>query len=102
MICINNLFFVHREYESFAASPPALEDAFFIRYPKSDIFFGKPTAEKAVPKLLSEQVKDIKVAPAHTIVKENDWSKHTKPCQEVMHGIPPINTAGEHLFKYCF
>lgn len=80
-----------KEFEPFAASPPALEDAFFIRYPKNNIIFGKPTEDG--PTLLAEQVKDIKAAPAYNIVKEKDWSKHTKPCQDVMHGIPPINTA---------
>lgn len=80
-----------KEFDTFAASPPGLEDSFFIRYPKSDVLFGKPIAEE-VPKVLGEPIKDIH-APVYNIVKEKDWSKHTKPCQDVMHGIPPINTA---------
>lgn len=82
-----------KEFDTFATSPPALEDTFFIRYPKTDILFGRPSADKDVPKVLSEQIKDIKPTPAYNMVKEKDWSKHTKPCQDVMHGIPPINTA---------
>ncbi|XP_075975395.1 uncharacterized protein LOC142976070 isoform X2 [Anticarsia gemmatalis] len=81
------------EFDAFAGSPPALEDSFFIRYPKTDVLFGKPIIEKDVPKVFSEQIKDIKAAPAYNTIKEKDWSKHTKPCQDVMHGIPPINTA---------
>lgn len=82
-----------KEFDSFAASPPALEDSFFIRYPKTDVLFGKAVAEKEVPKALGEQMKDINATPVYNMVKEKDWSKHTKPCQDVMHGIPPINTA---------
>lgn len=74
-----------------------MEDSFFIRYPKTDVLFGK-TVDKDVPKVLTEQIKDIKPTPTYNIVKEKDWSKHTKPCQDVLHGIPPINTAGEISF----
>ncbi|XP_013149105.1 PREDICTED: uncharacterized protein LOC106111532 [Papilio polytes] len=80
-----------KEFEPFAASPPAPEDSFFyIRYPKTDVLFGKPKVGD-IPKLMNEQQKDQAVKAAYNTIKEQDWSKHTKPCQDVLHGIAPIN-----------
>lgn len=74
------------EFEPFAASPPGPEDSFFyIRYPKSDALFGNTQTEQAGPIL--------------TAVKDRDWSKHTKPCQEVMHGVSQINPASVNSVK---
>ncbi|XP_053604631.1 uncharacterized protein LOC128671849 isoform X2 [Plodia interpunctella] len=80
-----------REFEPFAASPP--EDIFYIRYPKTDILFGKPKIEQDFSKPLITESKEVTAAPSYNAVKERDWSKHTKPCQDVLHGIAPINTA---------
>ncbi|KPJ04288.1 PREDICTED: uncharacterized protein LOC106122142 isoform X1 [Papilio xuthus] len=80
-----------KEFEPFAASPPAPEDSFFyIRYPKTDVLFGKPKVGD-IPKLINEQQKDLAVKAAYSTIKEQDWSKHTKPCQDVLHGIAPIH-----------
>ncbi|XP_049872263.1 uncharacterized protein LOC126371099 isoform X2 [Pectinophora gossypiella] len=79
------------EFEPFAASPPAPEDNFFyIRYPKTEMLFGKKI-EQELPKLVTDPMKEVPSA-SHGF-KERDWSKHTKPCQDVLHGIAPINTA---------
>lgn len=86
------MFFVclNREFEPFASSPPAPEDSFFyIRYPKTDVLFGKNNPQ--------QDNKEVTGASVYNIVKEKDWSKHTKPCQEVLHGIAPINTAGKYF-----
>ncbi|CAG9787801.1 unnamed protein product [Diatraea saccharalis] len=83
-----------RDFEPFAASPPAPEDTFFyIRYPKTETIFGKTNVEQDLPKLVSEPPKEIRAASAFPNSKEKDWSKHTKSCQDVLHGIAPINTA---------
>ncbi|CAG9562756.1 unnamed protein product [Danaus chrysippus] len=82
-----------KEFEPFASSPPAPEDTFFyIRYPKSDVLFGKPKFNADIPKALNEP-KDF----AQYVIKDQDWSKHTKPCQEVLNGIAPINTAAKSV-----
>lgn len=82
-----------REFEPFASSPPAPEDSFFyIRYPKTDVLFGKNIPQQDTPKVYTDN-KEVTAASVYNIVKEKDWSKHTKPCQEVLHGIAPINTA---------
>ncbi|RVE43628.1 hypothetical protein evm_011712 [Chilo suppressalis] len=82
------------DFEPFAASPPAPEDTFFyIRYPKTETIFGKTKVEQDLPSLLSELPKEDKAASAFPNAKEKDWSKHTKSCQDVLHGIAPINTA---------
>lgn len=82
-----------KEFEPFAGSPPAPEDSFFyIRYPKTDVLFGQPKNIQDISKLTAE-TKEVTAATAYNIVKEKDWSKHTKPCQDVLHGIAPINTA---------
>lgn len=94
------LNFVLREFEPFAASPPAPEDSFFyIRYPKTDVLFGKPKVGD-IPKLMNEQQKDQAVKAAYNTIKEQDWSKHTKPCQDVLHGIAPINKPGNITIYY--
>uniref|UniRef100_A0A2A4JQU3 Uncharacterized protein n=1 Tax=Heliothis virescens TaxID=7102 RepID=A0A2A4JQU3_HELVI len=81
------------EFEPFAGSPPAPEDSFFyIRYPKTDVLFGKPRFDQEA-KGFAEQSNEVKAPSAYNIVKEKDWSKHTKPCQDVLHGIAPINTS---------
>lgn len=81
-----------RDFEPFAASPPAPEDSFFyLRYPKTEALFGK-TIEQKRPHIFAEE-KEVTAASVYNIVKEKDWSKHTKPCQDVLHGIAPINTA---------
>ncbi|XP_068633843.1 uncharacterized protein [Battus philenor] len=86
----NNLL---SEFEPFAASPPAPEDSFFyIRYPKTDVVFGKSKIIGDIPSLMGDQQKEIGAAAAYNTFKEKDWSKHTKPCQDVLHGIAPINT----------
>ncbi|KAM3964933.1 uncharacterized protein ACR2FA_000825 [Aphomia sociella] len=83
-----------KEFEPFASSPPAPEDSFFyIRYPKSELLFGKTKIEQDVSKVVSDKTKEVSAASAYNAVKEKDWSKHTKPCQDVLHGIAPINTA---------
>ncbi|XP_026733437.1 uncharacterized protein LOC113497876 isoform X1 [Trichoplusia ni] len=83
-----------KEYEPFASSPPAPEDSFFyIRYPKPEVLFGKPKFDAAGPKVFAEPSNEVKAPSAYNVVKEKDWSKHTKPCQDVLHGIAPINTA---------
>ncbi|XP_050563419.1 uncharacterized protein LOC126912932 [Spodoptera frugiperda] len=83
-----------KEFEPFAGSPPAPEDSFFyIRYPRTDVLFGKPRLNQDAPKVFAEPTNEVKAASAFNIVKEKDWSKHTKPCQDVLHGIAPINTA---------
>ncbi|CAH2241719.1 jg16288 [Pararge aegeria aegeria] len=75
------------EFEPFSSSPPAPEDSFFyIRYPKTDVLFGKP---KFAKDFQSEQQTEA----TYSVIKDKDWSKHTKPCQDVLHGIIPINTA---------
>ncbi|CAH2047093.1 unnamed protein product, partial [Iphiclides podalirius] len=82
-----------KEFEPFAASPPAPEDSFFyIRYPKSDVLFGKPKTVGEIPNLMTDQQKELAVKVAYNSIKEKDWSKHTKPCQDVLHGIAPSNT----------
>lgn len=87
--------FISREFEPFG-SPPAPEDSFFyIRYPKTEVLFGKPKFDQDVPKVFAEQFNEVKAPSAYNIVKEKDWSKHTKPCQDVLHGIAPINTSGK-------
>ncbi|XP_037875177.1 uncharacterized protein LOC101746356 isoform X1 [Bombyx mori] len=86
-----------KEFEPFAGSPPPPEDSFFyIRYPKSDILFGKPTNSQDA---LVNETKEVTAASAFNVVKEKDWSKHTKPCQDVLHGIAPINTAVNSVTK---
>ncbi|KAJ8723353.1 hypothetical protein PYW08_003265 [Mythimna loreyi] len=83
-----------KEFDQFAGSPPAPEDSFFyIRYPRTDVLFGKPRVEQEVPKVFAEPSNEVKAPSAYNIVKEKDWSKHTKPCQDVLHSIAPINTA---------
>ncbi|CAH4033811.1 uncharacterized protein LOC123713085 isoform X1 [Pieris brassicae] len=85
-----------KEFEPFSTSPPAPEDSFFyIRYPKTDALFGKPKLNGDLPKIIQEQQKDVSVS--FNNIKEKDWSKHTKPCQDVLHGIAPINTAANPL-----
>ncbi|XP_022115043.2 uncharacterized protein LOC110993199 isoform X1 [Pieris rapae] len=85
-----------KEFEPFSTSPPAPEDSFFyIRYPKTDALFGKPKLNDDLPKVIQEQQRDISVS--FNKIKEKDWSKHTKPCQDVLHGIAPINTAANPL-----
>ncbi|CAK1555343.1 unnamed protein product [Leptosia nina] len=77
-----------KEFEPFSSSPPAPEDSFFyIRYPKPDILFGTTKLENELPKVIQEKQKDV--TAAFNSIKERDWSKHTKPCQEVLHGIAP-------------
>ncbi|XP_026496400.2 uncharacterized protein LOC113400921 isoform X1 [Vanessa tameamea] len=81
-----------KEFAPFASSPPAPEDSFFyIRYPKTDALLGKPKFSNEIPKVMIEQHNEI--AATATYKQDKDWSKHTKPCQEVLHGIAPINTA---------
>ncbi|XP_063622130.1 pneumococcal serine-rich repeat protein-like isoform X2 [Cydia splendana] len=75
-----------RDFEPFAASPPGQDDAFFIRYPNTKAMFGA-NLERDVAKIVKEP----------TGLKEKDWSKHTKPCQDVLHGIAPINTAANPI-----
>lgn len=83
-----------KEFEPFATSPPAPEDSFFyIRYPKTDVLFGKPKFDKNLAKVLSDRPPELAAAATCNAIKEKDWSKHTKPCQDVLHGIAPINTA---------
>ncbi|XP_063534617.1 uncharacterized protein LOC134744649 isoform X2 [Cydia strobilella] len=74
------------DFEPFAASPPGQDDAFFIRYPNTKAMFGA-NLERDVAKIVKEP----------TGIKEKDWSKHTKPCQDVLHGIAPINTAANPI-----
>lgn len=57
--------------------------------------FGKPKFDAAGPKVFAEPSNEVKAPSAYNVVKEKDWSKHTKPCQDVLHGIAPINTAGK-------
>ncbi|XP_063381313.1 uncharacterized protein LOC134667853 isoform X2 [Cydia fagiglandana] len=80
---VNNYF---TDFEPFAASPPGQDDAFFIRYPNTKAMFGS-NLERDVAKIVKEP----------TGIKEKDWSKHTKPCQDVLHGIAPINTAANPI-----
>ncbi|XP_047990230.1 uncharacterized protein LOC125229437 isoform X2 [Leguminivora glycinivorella] len=80
---VNNYF---TDFEPFAASPPGQDDAFFIRYPNTKAMFGA-NLERDIAKIVKEP----------TGIKEKDWSKHTKPCQEVLHGIAPINTAANPI-----
>ncbi|KAL4713190.1 hypothetical protein ACJJTC_018835 [Scirpophaga incertulas] len=83
-----------KDFEPFAASPPAPEDSFFyIRYPKTETILGKTKIAQDLPKLLTELPTEVKSASAFINTKEKDWSKHTKPCQDVLHGIAPINNA---------
>lgn len=92
-----NYIFFCREFEPFASSPPAPEDSFFyIRYPKPEKLFDNTKVEQDVPRFLPDS-KNLLAAAAQFNVKEKDWSKHTKPCQDVLHGIANINTAGTHL-----
>ncbi|KOB64380.1 Uncharacterized protein OBRU01_23570, partial [Operophtera brumata] len=79
------------EFEPFASSPPAPED-FYIRYPKTDALFGKTNQQQDFNQVFSDSSKQV-TASVYNIVKEKDWSKHTKPCQDVLHGIAPINTS---------
>ncbi|XP_046977185.1 uncharacterized protein LOC124543147 isoform X2 [Vanessa cardui] len=82
------------EFAPFASSPPAPEDSFFyIRYPKTDALLGKPKFSNDIPKVMIEQHNEVAATATFSVVKDKDWSKHTKPCQEVLHGIAPINTA---------
>ncbi|XP_022115044.2 uncharacterized protein LOC110993199 isoform X2 [Pieris rapae] len=93
---LNNYNNLILEFEPFSTSPPAPEDSFFyIRYPKTDALFGKPKLNDDLPKVIQEQQRDISVS--FNKIKEKDWSKHTKPCQDVLHGIAPINTAANPL-----
>ncbi|XP_028169940.1 uncharacterized protein LOC114359666 isoform X1 [Ostrinia furnacalis] len=84
-----------KDFEAFAGSPPAPEDSFFyIRYPKTDVLLGKSKLEQDLPKLLTEIPKEVTAATAiASSAKDKDWSKHTKPCQDVLHSIAPINTS---------
>ncbi|XP_072932659.1 uncharacterized protein [Epargyreus clarus] len=85
------------EFEPFSSSPPAPEDSFFyIRYPKTDVLFGKTKLDTAIPKAVDPQ-KELGAAVSFNPIKEKDWSKHTKPCQDVLHGIAPINTAASSV-----
>ncbi|XP_045769622.1 uncharacterized protein LOC123870380 isoform X2 [Maniola jurtina] len=85
----NNLNNFFEEFEPFSASPPAPDDSFFyIRYPKPEVLFGKPKFANELP---TDQQTELRAT--YNVVKEKDWSKHTKPCQDVLHGIAPINTA---------
>ncbi|CAG5028420.1 unnamed protein product [Parnassius apollo] len=82
-----------KEFEPYAASPPAPEDSFFyIRYPKTDVIFGKPKLASDTSNLMNDQHKELAGQVAYNTFKEKDWSKHTKPCQDVLHGITPLNT----------
>ncbi|KAL0830540.1 hypothetical protein ABMA28_002698 [Loxostege sticticalis] len=82
-----------KDFETFAGSPPAPEDSFFyIRYPKTGVLFGKNKLEQDLPNLLAEAPKEVRAAAAINAVKDKDWSKHTKPCQDVLHSFAPINT----------
>ncbi|KAG7298927.1 hypothetical protein JYU34_017385 [Plutella xylostella] len=75
-----------KEYELFATSPPSPEDSFFfIKYPKSDEIFGKSTLQQDL-KNFREGASDAAAAAAADPGRK-DWSRHTKPCQEVLHGI---------------
>ncbi|CAG9133297.1 unnamed protein product [Plutella xylostella] len=75
-----------KEYELFATSPPSPEDSFFfIKYPKSDEIFGKSTLQQDL-KNFREGSSDAAAATAADPGRK-DWSRHTKPCQEVLHGI---------------
>lgn len=89
-----------KEFEPFTASPPAPEDSFFyIRYPKTDVLFGKSNNNQDnITQMISEN-KEITAASTYNIVKEKDWSKHTKSCQDVLHGIAPINTAANSIMS---
>lgn len=80
------------DFEPFAGSPPAPEDSFFyLRYPKTDVLFGKNSQDRT--QVMVEK-KEVTGASVFNVVKEKDWSKHTKPCQDVLlHGIAPINTS---------
>ncbi|XP_026749145.1 uncharacterized protein LOC113509918 [Galleria mellonella] len=83
-----------KEFEPFASSPPAPEDSFFyIRYPKSDVLLGKTKIDHNITAIVSDQTNEVTAASSYSAIKEKDWSKHTKPCQDVLHGIAPINTA---------
>ncbi|XP_034829398.1 uncharacterized protein [Maniola hyperantus] len=85
----NNLNNFFEEFEPFSTSPPAHDDSFFyIRYPKPEVLFGKPKSANALPTDQQTELRDT-----YNVFKEKDWSKHTKPCQDVLHGIVPINTA---------
>ncbi|KAJ2950970.1 hypothetical protein O0L34_g5347 [Tuta absoluta] len=83
----------NREFEPFAASPPAPEDSFFfIRYPRNDLLGNtKVNIDRDVPKVDLTQAKEVGAAS----YAKKDWSNHTKPCQDVLHGIQPINTAAK-------
>lgn len=95
---MEQIFFFRREFEPFANSPPAPEDSFFyIRYPKPDVLFGNTKVEQDTPRILPEP--NQLLAASQFNVKEKDWSKHTKPCQDVLHGISPINTAGWYILN---
>ncbi|XP_026318934.1 uncharacterized protein LOC113229522 isoform X2 [Hyposmocoma kahamanoa] len=84
------------EFEPFASSPPAPEDSFFyIRYPKPENLFDNTKVEQDIPRILPDS-KNL-LAAAQFNVKEKDWSKHTKPCQDVLHGISNINTAASSV-----
>ena len=86
-----------KEFEPFAGSPPAPEDSFFyIRYPKTDVLFGQTKNIQEIS-TLSTETKEVTAAAAYNIIKEKDWSKHTKPCLDVLHGIAPINTAASSV-----
>lgn len=56
------------------------------------MLFRKSKIEQDMSSLMDEQSKGLSSAAYN--LKEKDWSKHTKPCQDVLHGIAPINTAG--------
>ncbi|XP_041979750.1 uncharacterized protein LOC121733541 isoform X2 [Aricia agestis] len=80
------------EFEPFASSPP--EDSFFyIRYPKTDVIFGKTKFASDLPTENKQQAEFSTAEFKET--KTKDWSKHTKPCQDVMHSFGPINTAAK-------
>ncbi|XP_050679159.1 uncharacterized protein LOC126975352 isoform X1 [Leptidea sinapis] len=84
-----------KDFAPFSTSPPAPEDPFFyIRYPKTDVLFGNAKTANEVPNPV-QQNKELGAAfPGY---KEKDWSKHTKPCQDVLHSIAPINTAANPM-----
>ncbi|GBP90537.1 hypothetical protein EVAR_65248_1 [Eumeta japonica] len=72
------------DFESFAASPPAPEDSFFyLRYPKAEAIFGQ-AAQSQQQVMIQDQGR------LQNLVSGQDWSKHTKQCQDVIHGISGV------------
>lgn len=85
----------NRDLESpFSASPPPHEDSFFyIRYPKADGLLGPNKKPGDLTSMIVQENGTLNTNINLQTAKDinRDWSKHTKPCQDVLRGMTPVS-----------